>query len=145
MRIGHRFHALVPPREREFLAFIRRTGPNDTHDGDQAVDLAHVAHAAQAGHRGRFDMMHRPCAATGDHLPHLRVLPRLLLTPSLSPSALRHIESPLLSFRMYWALGPTPSPSQEGSPVCWPVPLLGGVRGGLIGDKFVESSLSFSR
>src|SRR5437867_4217569 len=86
MRIGHRFHALIPPREREFLAFIRRTGPNDTHDGDQAVNLAHVAHAAQARHRGRFDMMHRPCAATGDHFPDLRVLPRLPLTPSLSPS-----------------------------------------------------------
>src|SRR5438093_8712773 len=87
MRVSHRFHALVPAREREFLAFIRRAGPNDTHDGDQAVDLAHVAHAAQARHRRRFDMMHRPCAAAGDHLPDLRVLPRLLpLTPSLSPS-----------------------------------------------------------
>src|SRR5437870_11438980 len=78
MRIRHRFHALIPAREREFLAFIRRAGPNDTHDGDQAVNLAHVAHAAQASHRGRFDMMHRPCAATGDHLPHPRILPRLL-------------------------------------------------------------------
>src|SRR5438034_6351659 len=84
MRIGHRFHALIPAREREFLAFIRRAGPNDTHDGDQAVNLAHVAHAAQARHRGRFDMMHRPCAATGNHLPHLRVLPRLLPRFSLT-------------------------------------------------------------
>src|SRR6266536_931184 len=78
MRIGHRFHALIPAREREFLAFIRRAGPNDTHDGDQAVNLAHVAHAAQARHRGRFDVMHRPCAASGDHFPYLRILPRLL-------------------------------------------------------------------
>src|SRR6185369_7445653 len=81
MRIRHRFQALIPAREREFLAFIRRAGPNDTHDGDQAVNLAHVAHAAQARHRGRFDMMHRSCAATGNHLPHLRVLPRLLRIP----------------------------------------------------------------
>src|SRR6266704_740372 len=84
MRIRHRFHALIPAREREFLAFIRRAGPNDTHDGNQAVNLAHVAHAAQARHRGRFDMMHRPCAATGNHLPHLRVLPRLLPRFSLT-------------------------------------------------------------
>src|SRR5881394_161752 len=77
MRIGHRFHALITSREREILPFIRRTGPNDTHDSDQAVDFTHVAHAAQARHRGRFDMMHRPRAATGNHLPYLRVLPRL--------------------------------------------------------------------
>src|ERR1041385_6093232 len=95
MRIGHRFHALVPAREREFLAFIRRTGPNDTHDGDQAVDLAHVAHAAQARHCGRFDVMHRPCAATGDHLPHLRVLPRL--PPRLSLTLTRNLTLTLRS------------------------------------------------
>src|SRR6266516_2958015 len=93
MRIGHRFHALIPPREREFLAFIRRAGPNDTHDGDQAVNFAHVAHAAQARHRGRFDMMHRPCAATGNHLPHLRVLPRLLPRFSLTLTLRSSIKS----------------------------------------------------
>src|SRR5438876_488941 len=32
---------------------------------------------------------------------------------------------------------PTPSPSQEGSSTDWPVPLLGGVRGGLVGARFM--------
>src|SRR5438128_5522247 len=32
---------------------------------------------------------------------------------------------------------PTPSPSQEGSNTGWPVPLLGGVRGGLVGAWFM--------
>src|SRR5207244_12406290 len=35
------------------------------------------------------------------------------------------------------ALEPTPSTSQEGSNTGWPVPLLGGVRGGLIGTRFM--------
>ena len=34
---------------------------------------------------------------------------------------------------------PTPSPSQEGSKTGWPVALLGGVRGGLVADKFIGS------
>src|SRR5438093_11498335 len=115
MRVSHRFHALVPAREREFLAFIRRAGPNDTHDGDQAVDLAHVAHAAQARHRRRFDMMHRPCAAAGDHLPDLRVLPRLFLpTPSLSPrggeGAPRSV--PAAAAAAFWTT-PVPSPTRR--------------------------------
>ena len=33
---------------------------------------------------------------------------------------------------------PTPSPSQEGSNTGWPVPLLGGVRGGLVAGTFME-------
>ena len=32
---------------------------------------------------------------------------------------------------------PTPSPSQEGSNTGWPVPLLGGVRGGFVGARFM--------
>src|SRR5437773_6808354 len=32
---------------------------------------------------------------------------------------------------------PTLSPSQEGSNTGWPVPLLGGVRGGLVGARFM--------
>src|SRR6266581_1795944 len=32
---------------------------------------------------------------------------------------------------------PTPSPSQEGSKTGWPVALLGGVRGGLVGARFM--------
>ncbi len=37
---------------------------------------------------------------------------------------------------------PTPSPSQEGSNTGWPVPLLGGVRGGLVGARFMGKELS---
>ena len=33
---------------------------------------------------------------------------------------------------------PPPSPSQEGSSTTWPVPLLGGVRGGFFADRLVE-------
>ena len=35
---------------------------------------------------------------------------------------------------------PGPNPTWDGSSVDWPVPLLGGVRGGLIGDRFMETA-----
>src|ERR1051326_7405387 len=41
--------------------------------------------------------------------------------------------------RMHWDHEPTPSPSKEGSDCGWPVPLPGGVRGGLICARFMES------
>src|SRR5262245_64243879 len=40
----------------------------------------------------------------------------------------------------HWENEPTPSPSQEGSGTGWPVPLLGGVRGGLVSARFLERS-----
>src|SRR5712671_8215373 len=49
----------------------------------------------------------------------------------------RFMESRHSFFRMHWDHEPTPSPSQEGSDS--PVPLLGGVRGGLVGARFMES------
>ena len=52
MRVGHRFHALITARERQFLAFVGRAGANDADDGNQPVYFPHVAHAAQARHRG---------------------------------------------------------------------------------------------
>src|SRR6059036_1150586 len=39
---------------------------------------------------------------------------------------------------------PTPSPSQEGSNTGWPVPLLGGVRGGLVGSRFMGKGIQVS-
>src|SRR5437879_783093 len=41
-------------------------------------------------------------------------------------------------FCAHCAPEPTPSPSQEGSNIDWPVPLLGGVRGGLVGARFMD-------
>src|SRR5437867_1234645 len=41
---------------------------------------------------------------------------------------------------VHWDPEPTSSPSQEGSGTSWPVPLLGGVRGGLVCARFMESS-----
>src|SRR5437773_9277561 len=40
-------------------------------------------------------------------------------------------------FCAHCAPEPTPSPSQEGSTTGWPVPLLGGVRGGLVAGRFM--------
>src|SRR5262245_54835749 len=51
------------------------------------------------------------------------------------------MESPLPRSRTHRDHEPTPSPSQEGSRSSWPVPLLGGVRGGLIRARFMESLL----
>src|SRR5712671_2411045 len=48
----------------------------------------------------------------------------------------RFMESLLSLLRMHCDHEPTPSPSQEGSES--PVPLLGGVRGGLVGARFME-------
>ena len=77
MRIGHRLQALVTARESQLLRLVGRTGADDGDNGNQPVDLAHVRHLVQARHGGRFDMMHRPRAAADDHVPHLRVVPRL--------------------------------------------------------------------
>ena len=49
------------------------------------------------------------------------------------------MESLLSLLRMHWDYEPTPNPSQEGSSTTRPVPLLGGVRGGLVADKFIGS------
>jgi len=38
---------------------------------------------------------------------------------------------------MHWDHEPTPNPSQEGSSTASPVPLLGGVRGGFVADRFI--------
>ncbi len=89
MRIGHRLQALITPGEGQLLAFVGRAGPDDADDGNEAVDLAHVAHAAEAGHGGRFDMMNRPRAAAGNHLPHLRIAPRLKRLQVHAHAALR--------------------------------------------------------
>src|SRR5712671_5983424 len=51
----------------------------------------------------------------------------------------RFMESRHSFFRMHWDHEPTPSPSQEGSES--PVPLLGGVRGGLVGARFIGKPL----
>ena len=77
VRIRHGFESLIPPCEREFLAFVSRARPGDAHDGDERVDVANVALAAQTVHGRAFDMMHRPRAAAGNHFPNLRILPRL--------------------------------------------------------------------
>src|SRR5438094_7565887 len=57
------------------------------------------------------------------------------LTRTLSLGALG--ERPPLRFCAPCAPEPTPGPSQEGSNTGWPVPLLGGVRGGLVGARFM--------
>src|SRR5438309_9967399 len=54
------------------------------------------------------------------------------LTAALSPG-----ERLPRIFCAHCAREPTPSPSQEGSNTGWPVPLLGGVRGGLVGAWFM--------
>ena len=77
VRIRHRLQALIAAREGQLLRFVGRAGTDDGDDGDQSVDLPHVRHAVQRRHGGRFDVMHRPRSAAGDHLPHLRILPRL--------------------------------------------------------------------
>ena len=46
------------------------------------------------------------------------------------------------SFGVHWDDEPTLSASQKGSATGWPVPLLGGVRGGFVRARFMESPLS---
>src|SRR5207249_3078022 len=55
------------------------------------------------------------------------------------PTVSRFMGSLLSSARMHWDLEPTPNPSQEGSRTAWPVPLLGGVRGGFVARRFMQS------
>src|SRR5438094_1792623 len=74
-----------------------------------------------------------------DHEPETRKPFRI------KASVFRFMESPLSSVRMHWDLEPTPNPSQEGSRTAWPVPLLGGVRGGFVARRFMESLLSLLR
>src|SRR6266567_3783821 len=76
MWVGHWLKALIAPREGQLLAFVGRAGPDNADDGNETVNLAHVAHSAQAGHRRAFDMMDGPRIAAGNHLPHVGVAPR---------------------------------------------------------------------
>ena len=76
MWIGHWLKALIAPREGQLLAFVGRAGPDNADDGNETVNLAHVAHSAEAGHRRAFDMMDGPRIAAGNHLPHVVVAPR---------------------------------------------------------------------
>jgi len=59
---------------------------------------------------------------------------RIPLTPSLSPSDGERFHELEYANR---ALEPTPYPSKEGSGARWIVPLLGGVRGGWVGGRFM--------
>ena len=45
--------------------------------------------------------------------------------------------------RMHRDHEPTPNPSKEGSRAVWPVPLLGGVRGGFVADASWKAHLTF--
>src|SRR5438094_7802639 len=68
-----------------------------------------------------------------DHEPETRKPFRI------KASVFRFMGSLLSSARMHWDLEPTPNPSQEGSRTAWPVPLLGGVRGGFVARRFMQS------
>ena len=76
MGISDWFKPLVAAREGELFTFIGRTGSDDTDNGNERVNIAHVTLAAKAGHGGAFDVMHRAPAAARNHFPNLRVLPR---------------------------------------------------------------------
>src|SRR6266446_9545181 len=95
MRIAHRLKPLIAPREGQLLAFVGCAGPNDADNGNQAVNLIHVAHPAKAGHGRALDVVDGASIAAGDHLPDYRVSPRfkgievegrgsLILNPNLS-------------------------------------------------------------
>ena len=77
MRIDNRLHALITPREGEFLSLVCRTGADDAHNRHQPVNFPHVTHPAKAGHGGAFDMMDGAGVAARNHFPHFGVLPRL--------------------------------------------------------------------
>ncbi len=76
MRIGYRFKSLIAPRERQFLAFVGRARPDDADNGNERVNVLHVALATQASHGRTFNVMHRPRAAAGNHFPNRCILPR---------------------------------------------------------------------
>src|SRR6266496_4389967 len=59
--------------------------------------------------------------------------------PGLSPAQSGGEGEVHLMGSMHSDLEPTPNPSQEGNWPRRPAPLLGGVRGGFVGDRFMES------
>jgi len=75
MMIHYRLKSLVVPGEGQFFSLVGRSGKDDTDDGNESVNLAHIAHSAKARYGGRFDMMHSPRSAPGNHLPHIWVVP----------------------------------------------------------------------
>src|ERR1017187_5737476 len=77
MRIDDRLHALITPREREFLSLVSRTRTDDTHNCHQPVDFPDITHPAKAGHGRAFDMMDRTSVAARNHFPYFGVLPRI--------------------------------------------------------------------
>ena len=79
MRIRHWFHALIAPGERELLGFVRGTRSDDGDNRHQPVDLPDVRHPVQRRHRGALDVMNRSRSTAGNHLPHVRIVPRFQL------------------------------------------------------------------
>src|ERR1019366_1870105 len=59
MRIDARLHALITPREREFLSLVGRTRTDDTYDGYQSINFLDITNPAKAGHGRAFDFMDR--------------------------------------------------------------------------------------
>ncbi len=69
--VCRRLVALMPPAEDLLFALIGRSRPDHRDDRREAVDVAAVALHEQAGHRGRFDVVHAAGLAAGDHVPRL--------------------------------------------------------------------------
>src|ERR1051326_7546085 len=76
MQIAHRAEALVPARKFHLLAFIGGARTNHRDDGDQRIDVMHVAHFAERDHRRAFNVMDGAGAAAGDEGPDLTIVPR---------------------------------------------------------------------
>src|SRR6266478_6728887 len=75
MWITHWAEFLITAGKFHFLALVGRAGTNHRDDGDQGVDVMHVAHFAERNHGRTFDVMHGPGVAVGDEAPNGGIIP----------------------------------------------------------------------
>ena len=87
MRIGDELQPLIATGEPGFLLFIGRARTDHADNGDQAIDIPHVAHAAEAHHGRTFNVVNRARPAAGDHFPDGGVAPHF---PTLLGAAPLH-------------------------------------------------------
>src|SRR5689334_10612760 len=76
MWITNGAEALVTAGKFHFLALIRCAGANDGDNGNEGIDVAHIAHFAKRDHSRAFNVMHGAGAAAGDEIPDFGVVPR---------------------------------------------------------------------
>ena len=77
MNVFDRLQSMRSQRKLLFLEVVGGSRADDRNNGNQIVHIVYVDHPFKRTHGGAFDMMNATRFASCDHLPNLRMIPRL--------------------------------------------------------------------